>query len=774
MSLSENHSNSFDHLKKLPINFINVDFKSDFCKLDYLRLYILYTYGGVWSDFDIFYLKKMTKKLFLNAQLNCSIENLEVGLFYSNGNYRTGLLCAAPLTEFFQCSIQKYNIDRSTGAGMLKNLFGEVDSVLKKYKNIGILETNRIYPYECERIGDFFNINQTEKLIDNLTESPTVGIHWFNSAETSKKFCREFVDWTSIINTRTMVCQLLKRYEIQKFRSKFNHFNDYDFVPFAQLQGLSKSMSMPISQIHQLACQRQSIGFNVNGSIYQTETFSIIPSIDFLKPFSGCYLRTKNYPKISIVMNYYNVKKQLLETLKAIECSQYKNIEVIIVDEYSNEPERLEDILDKYTFLIKLKRLEAYDRSYAKSCINNIGLELATGQIIIIQQPQCLYKGDILMFVAKNLSENDYWSFSTFNLCAATYRANLCKIKGFSIEYINRSVYQQEDFLLRLKHDAKIKITTLTSGGLAVINQLAQSLRPEENQKEKKIYELKKSFKLKLESSLASTIPYNYYCYFEGSSFSYLNYLSIRSFNYYNPHWNINIYIPQQIKISGYWDQLDNLTNLKIVPIDFNEIGYHNDALATHKSDYLRWYLLNKYGGLWSDLDIIYVNSIENVIFKEDCNFNTFICNIEDRYNPVGLMMSHPGNCFFLKLMNYSKLFYEKKYGLIGSNLIKSIWPKTSNILSEFPNLKFKIGNKMTYMPFELGEIDQIYKSSNYHKIGAQTVGVCLFSEKKESLNYVKEIKSLIENGSTISLLINKFREILKNDYLYKPIVYMN
>ena len=776
ISSSKDCSSYFDHLKKLTVNFINVDFKNDSCKLDYLRLSILYQYGGVWSDFDIFYLKKMTKKLFKNAQLNCSIENLEVGLFYSNGNYRTGFLCASPRTEFFQCSIQKYYIDQSIEAIMLKNLFGEIDYVLKKYKNIGILEINRIYPYECERIGEFFNINQTEKFIDNLIESPTVGIHWFNSTETSKKFCHEFVDWANIIKTQTTVCKLLKRYEIQKFRSKFNHFNDYDFVPFARLQGLSEPMAMPISQIHQLACQRQAKGFNVNGSICQTETFLLPPYIDFFEPFNGCYLRMGNYPKISIVMNYYNVKKQLLESLKAIECSQYKNIEVIIVDEYSNEPERLEDILDKCPFLIKLKRLEAYDKSYVKSCINNIGLELATGQIVIIQQPQCLYKGDILMFVAKNLSENDYLSFSTINsnLCAATYRSNLCKIKGFSTEYINRSVYQQEDFLLRLKHDAKIKITTLTSDRFSVINQLTSSLKPNGNQKEKKIYELKKSFKLKLESSLASTIPYNYYCYFEGSSFSYLNYLSIRSFNYYNPHWKINIYISHQSKIIGYWDQLDNLTNLKIVPVDFDEIGYHNDAQFTYKSDYLRWYLLNKHGGLWSDLDIIYVNSIENIIFKDDCNFNTFICSIEDRYNPTGLMMSNPGNLFFMKLMNNSKLLYEKKNGLTGSNLIKSLWPKTSNILDEFPNLKFKIGNKIIYMPFELEEINQLYKSSNYKKIGPKTVGVCLFCDNKESLNYIKEIRSLIGNGSTISQLINKFQEIIKNDYLYKPIVYMN
>ena len=49
--------------------------------------------------------------------------------------------------------------------------------------------------------------------------------------------------------------------------------------------------------------------------------------------------------KISIVMAYYNRRQLLINTLQSIMSSFIKDIEVIVVDDFSKESERIEDLM---------------------------------------------------------------------------------------------------------------------------------------------------------------------------------------------------------------------------------------------------------------------------------------------------------------------------------------------------------------------------------------------------------------------------------------------
>lgn len=850
------NKNYYEHLKKMRVNIITINFESigftneanDFHKSDYLKWYSLYNYGGVWSNFDIIYIKKMTKMIFQNSLYsNCSIDNLEVGLFYFGGSYQTGFLLASPKKDILRCcldSVKKYynkQTSQSIGSIMLGSVLGSVSNLLSKYQNVCILNIQVIYPYGCNQLSEFFNANQ---LITNLINSQTIGVDWSTCSEADKNFCLDSVDLASnILKKDSVVCQLLKRYEIQKYKRKFIQFSDYDFIPFYQLNDSENLLSKSITELHNLATQRKVIGFNSDGSICEKMELQIRPQVNLLNEFSGCYIKSPKYPKISIVMNYYNLKKQLLLTLETIERSQYKNIEVIIIDESSDSSERLEEIVDRYSFIIKLKRIESCHYYLDNVCIENIGIELATGLIVVLQQPGCFHIGDILSYIAHNLSENDYLSFSClsspnllgneslseyirknpmidarqiiayaanlkgrqvpfwynhpihnnkcYSYCATTYRSNLCKVRGFCGEYKNNYICQQEDLLLRLKSDLKLQMKTVSHDQYVVVHQYHQlnfgfnKLILEKNSSlqklNEKIYESKRLYRSKFSSSFASQIPHIFHCYVEDSPLSYLKYLSIRSFNYYNPHWDIKICTSLNRQFSdseclNYWKELKTLPNLQILPIDFNQIGFYNNANDMAKSIYLRWYLLSKFGGLWSDLDIIYINSIENKLFKEDSNFNTLIYNIENRYYALGFLMANPGNRLFTKLMNSTKLTYDENHsaiGSIGTSLMKKLWPTSAKLLSEFSDLKIKIGDKNTYLQYECTELNKIYKFNHFNEISAQAVGIYIFKDSKEALIYENNLTSLINDNLTISLIIKKFQKILKNDYLYKPIEYI-
>ena len=111
--------------------------------------------------------------------------------------------------------------------------------------------------------------------------------------------------------------------------------------------------------------------------------------------------------KISIVIAYYNRKAQLLKSLESIW--YYGNPEIIIVDDASEE--RIEDIKG-----IDLIRIEPGDKWYSNPCIPfNIGLSKTTGDIIIIQNPECIHVGNILSYCEKLISDTVF-SFAAYSL----------------------------------------------------------------------------------------------------------------------------------------------------------------------------------------------------------------------------------------------------------------------------------------------------------------------------------------------------------------------
>tara|TARA_Y100000034_G_scaffold130671_1_gene189653 strand:+ start:3883 stop:4695 length:813 start_codon:yes stop_codon:yes gene_type:complete len=122
-------------------------------------------------------------------------------------------------------------------------------------------------------------------------------------------------------------------------------------------------------------------------------------------------------PIFSIVMAYHNRKPLLLHTLRSIAAStQAKYTEVIIVDDGSSDDHRLEDIVDDYPFVIKLIRQETEDKWYINPCIPfNLGIKEATGDIIVIQNPECFHLGDVLKF-ATAIDDDTYYSYHAYSL----------------------------------------------------------------------------------------------------------------------------------------------------------------------------------------------------------------------------------------------------------------------------------------------------------------------------------------------------------------------
>jgi GT2 family glycosyltransferase len=110
---------------------------------------------------------------------------------------------------------------------------------------------------------------------------------------------------------------------------------------------------------------------------------------------------------VSIVMAFHNRRNQLLKTLDSIR--YFGDPEIIIVDDASDE--RVEDLPG-----ITVIRIEPPKKTWINPCIPfNVGFAKATGDIIIIQNPECIHIGDILSHTA-NIKEGTVFSHAAYSL----------------------------------------------------------------------------------------------------------------------------------------------------------------------------------------------------------------------------------------------------------------------------------------------------------------------------------------------------------------------
>ena len=133
-------------------------------------------------------------------------------------------------------------------------------------------------------------------------------------------------------------------------------------------------------------------------------------------------------------MGYYNRRTLFLNTLKTIKKSAIKDFEIIAVDDGSDPWQRLEDLQSQFPFL-KVIRIEPDDKWYMNPCIPfNIGIREAKGDIIVLQNPECLHVHDVLSYINENLNNSNYLSISTYGLDSETNKSIPFHIKNKSLE----------------------------------------------------------------------------------------------------------------------------------------------------------------------------------------------------------------------------------------------------------------------------------------------------------------------------------------------------
>jgi glycosyltransferase involved in cell wall biosynthesis len=147
--------------------------------------------------------------------------------------------------------------------------------------------------------------------------------------------------------------------------------------------------------------------------------------------------------RVSIVIAYYNRRTLLMKTLESVATTRFGgDFEVIVIDDASADSQRIDDLP------IKVVRIDPKDKWWVNPCMpNNIGFEIATGEVIIIQNPECLHVGDVISYAAENVVANKYIAFGCYALDSVKTQ-QISRINGGSTEEAVRIISPTNNVLL--------------------------------------------------------------------------------------------------------------------------------------------------------------------------------------------------------------------------------------------------------------------------------------------------------------------------------------
>ncbi len=190
-------------------------------------------------------------------------------------------------------------------------------------------------------------------------------------------------------------------------------------------------------------------------------------------------------------------------------------------------------------------------------------------------------------------------------------------------------------------------------------------------------------------------IPKVAHFYWGGGKLVYLRYLTIKTFMRLNPDWQIILWYPMVPYRGKSWgiepghieldqelckDYLPELMALPItkVPVDFYNLRFKYVTAEVHKADYIRINTLYLYGGLWSDMDILYFRPMTDIAVNtyENRNKDVFVC-ISDYGHSTGFNMATEKSHFFEILVNsLSKNFKKNNYQCWGPDIFNRYFKK--------------------------------------------------------------------------------------------------
>ena len=446
----------FSVLYRLPgINIIEVDFLKSYnvaetlfhsYLADIVRIKKLEEHGGVWFDMDIIFLNP------IKADILTFIPNKSVKTISYSDTIATGFVVALPnaealrtlsrhIDDYLEERAQK-NFGDSTDYKEYYQAFGPdlwrkvfhpyLDRRLDNHPSASALPVESVYPYLWNQMSAYFSGTARSK----VDHSKTLGVHWYNGSTEA----RTFVNTTlSLIDFDTKPTTPVE-HDLQRLRSlevDLSRPNIWEYT--TQLRGCNfqnanlqnatfENADLRDANFQNANLQNASLkGADLRGARLNNATLSganlTNAVLDGPVPPEAVVEKQRvavhSALGISVVIAAYNRKAQLPTTLKSINASSHPNVEVIIVDDASDDDQVVDDFIvqSDYDFDVIIVRISKQEKTWVNpSVAYNIGIRYATKEVVLMQNAEVMHIGDVLKHIAENICPKDWLTLNCYGL----------------------------------------------------------------------------------------------------------------------------------------------------------------------------------------------------------------------------------------------------------------------------------------------------------------------------------------------------------------------
>ena len=190
---------NYVNIEVIDLNVYNIDNRlHSILRSDIFRYKILYELGGVWSDFDVIWLKPMSHMNNVNCVGKTTIQKMGATVCFYNtttGHHSIGILITSQKHNFYKTIVNKvitmwnknapmYKHDyQMFGVGVWSELYHNLQHVNKSYPDVVGIPYETFYPY------DIFDLDRLYKRVDlSVINNNVMCVHWFNGHTFSKQY----------------------------------------------------------------------------------------------------------------------------------------------------------------------------------------------------------------------------------------------------------------------------------------------------------------------------------------------------------------------------------------------------------------------------------------------------------------------------------------------------------------------------------------------------------------------------------------------------------
>jgi len=232
--------------------------------------------------------------------------------------------------------------------------------------------------------------------------------------------------------------------------------------------------------------------------------------------------------------------------------------------------------------------------------------------------------------------------------------------------------------------------------------------------------------------------------FWEGSKLSWMRFMTIKSFCYYNPDWKVVLWQAKGYKESNNkWSSRekqdffaytgpDYISEVAILPVDRREVRIDDITEAdymsftpVHQSDLFRWWLLRTQSGWYADMDILWTAPMV------DCEKEIAICQTRG-HMAIGLLGSGGNNKFYRDVFQLALVRVRNgDYQSAGTKTIHELLTGIKNqllIANVFHLIRLRYGEvvedlpEKTVYPWYYKEMAQVF--THVSEIPPNTVGI--------------------------------------------------